>query len=356
MKFARFILRKIRQFRNWYRYIWISEDHNNVYNCPHLNFFKRLKYALLGFSKTDYFFYDLEHNDYHNYISHRERLRLEDINGRFGYILGEKVLFDRIFGKIVNIPRTVCYVKCRELLSLDNNTTQEWSGVIDMLKSGIHLIAKPTRSLGGGHGVHVFFYDGQVFILDGEVIDEKKLHDFILTLNEYLISQFVLQNDFESTIYSPTTNTMRVITVIENNRAKVVFAGHRFGTHESIPVDNACSGGIFANISLMNGTMTFCHCYNHPNEIYERHPDTNTSIKGVLVPDFVELMSNLVNAHNCFPYFKFFAWDVISGKDGKYYICEINKGSDLRMWQMNEPLRNAPLGKWMRKEGLLDKW
>lgn len=356
MKLLRNILKRIRQIRTWYKFIWKAEDHDNVYKTPHLNFYTRFKYALLGFSKVDYYFYDLKHNDYHNYISHRERLRLEDINGRFGPILGEKVLFERIFGQFVDVPQTICYVKNGELLSLDKNTIQSWGGVIEILKSGKILIAKPTRSLGGGSGVHVFSYNEDSFILDAKVISENELRNYILQLNEYLISEFIRQNDFENHIYQLTTNTIRIITVIDNNRAKAVFAAHRFGTHESIPVDNACSGGIFANINLKDGTMTACHCYNHPTDEYEEHPDSKERIKDVIIPGFTDLIKKLENAHNCFPYFRFFAWDVISGEDGKYYICEINRGSDLRPWQMNEPLRHTPLGEWMRKEGLLDKW
>lgn len=128
MKLLRKILKRIRQFRTWYRFIWKGEDHDNVYKTPHLNFYTRLKYALLGFSKVDYYFYDLKNNDYHNYISHWERLRLEDINGRFGPILGEKVLFERIFGQFVDVPQTICYVKNGELLSLDKNTIQSQGG------------------------------------------------------------------------------------------------------------------------------------------------------------------------------------------------------------------------------------
>ena len=356
MRILRLIMKRIRLLRSWYRYIWKSEDHDNVYKTPYLNIFTRVKYALLGFSKVDYFFYDLKHNDYHNYISHRERLRLESVNDRFGYILGEKVLFERIFGQFINVPKVICFVKKGEMLSLEKNIVQEWNVIVDMLKSGIHLIAKPTRSLGGGHGVNVFFFNGEAFELNGKVIDEEKLHSFILTLNEYLITEFILQNDFENSIYPYTTNTIRVITVMENNRAKTVFASHRFGTHESIPVDNACNGGIFANIDLSTGEMGSCHCYNYPLEEYAVHPDTESKIKGVVIPNFGRLKTELENAHNCFPYFKFFAWDVISGIDGKYYICEINKGSDLRPWQMNKALRKAPLGQWMRKENLLDKW
>lgn len=356
MKFLRKILVKIRQFRGWYRFIWKSEDHDNIYATPHLNPLTRLKYAMLGFSKTDYYFYDLKHNDYHNYISHRERLRLEDVNGRFGYILGEKVLFERIFGHIVNVPRTICFVKNGELYSCGKNTIQQWGGVVDILVSGTSLIAKPSRSLGGGHGVHVFCFDGQSFILDGKHLKEGALRAFVLTLEEYLISEFVKQNDFENSIYASTTNTLRVITIFEGSGAKVVFAGHRFGTHESIPVDNACNGGIFANIDLDTGVMTSCHCYNHPYDEYEVHPDSKARIKGVAVPGFLELAKSLQDAHNSFPYFKFFAWDVISGNDGKYYVCEINRGSGLCLWQMNDPMRNRAFGKWMRREGLLDNW
>lgn len=188
-------------------------------------------------------------------------------------------------------------------------------GVIHMLKSGYFLIAKPTRSLGGGHGVHVFSFDGDTFILDGNSVPEEELHNVILSLEEYLISEFVLQNDFENSIYNQTTNTMRIITVIENNRAKTVFAAHRFGTHESIPVDNACNGGIFANINLENGIMSACHCYNHPCEEYSIHPDSKAKIKDVAVPGFLDLRKTLESAHNCFPFFRFFAWDVISGND-----------------------------------------
>lgn len=48
MKFLHLIIEKIRLLRSWYRYIWNSEDHDNVYKTPYLNVFTRIKNALLG--------------------------------------------------------------------------------------------------------------------------------------------------------------------------------------------------------------------------------------------------------------------------------------------------------------------
>lgn len=88
---------------------------------------EKIKYNRLGYTNEDYHCFDLKHRDYRNYISYRERWRLEDINGRFAFILGEK------------------------------------------------LIAKPTRSVGGGTGVHLLMQKGDALFVDDREVSPDQL-------------------------------------------------------------------------------------------------------------------------------------------------------------------------------------
>ena len=73
----------------------------------------------MGFTDDEYYKFRLDINNHRDYISYRERLRLEDINGRFAFFLGEKVMFERFFGQFLNIPHTVCWIKDKKFFDLD---------------------------------------------------------------------------------------------------------------------------------------------------------------------------------------------------------------------------------------------
>ena len=73
-----------------------------------------------------------------------------------------------------------------------------------------------------------------------------------------------------------------------------------------------------------------------------------------MIPGWENLKEKLLRVHSLFPYYVFFAWDMVVDQNGEPRILEINRGSDLGI-QMIRPLRNEKLGEFMKEYGLLDK-
>jgi hypothetical protein len=313
---------------------------------------EKIKYNSLGFTNEDYHNFNLKHNDYHDYISFRERWRLEDINGRFAYILGEKLLFERIFGHYINVPHVNCWIKNGNCIDMESGQETDILTTIGEKKT---LIAKPTRSRGGGSGIHKISTDGQQYTIDEGNVDTQQLRATVSTWEEYIIVDYIIQANYSNKIYSETTNSMRVITGRwKNGEYEVLLSFHRFGTDLSKPVDNISSGGLVAIVDIETGKLGKAKCKIEPTKLYEIHPDSGGKIEGVEVPKWKEIKEKLLHVHRCFPYYTFLAWDVVITDQGEPCILEINRGSDLTI-QMIKPLRNEKLGDFMREYGLLDK-
>lgn len=172
----------------------------------------KLKYMLLGFSKQDIAYYGFPKNDYRNYISTAERLKLEDLNGRFAYILGEKVMLERIWGDYINVPKTYCLIERKHFLDLSDESLE--FDIVELLKKHHKLLAKPTRSCGGGHGVTSLSFIDESFLIGSKRYDEI---EFIKALREYegyLISDWITQHKYSSNVFPDSTNTIRVVTIM----------------------------------------------------------------------------------------------------------------------------------------------
>lgn len=172
--------------------------------------------------------------------------------------------------------------------------------------------------------------------------------------DERIICDFVEQHEYSEKIFSGSTNTIRVITVMnhETDKAYVVYATHRFGTEKSKPVDNISSGGLCCLIDVDSGMLGKLSSVALLGESFNYHPDSKATVVGTKVPNWEKIKETVIHVHNCFPYYEFLAWDIVLDKNGDVFALEINRGSDLNS-QIICPLRNEPIGKWMREKNLL---
>ena len=340
---------KYRTFKKWYKNIYKHQAKIDIGNEYKLPWKEKLHYNLLGFTDQEYYNFNLKHNDYHNYISYYERMGLDDANGRFAYIIGEKLIFERFFGQIVNVPHIFAWN--RNGVYIDPNTS-EIVDIIALLKNEKRLIVKPTRSNGGGYGVHAISYTDNSFLLDNNIISSEALIDYLLKLRNCIVVQFIQQAEYSSKIYSNSTNSIRIATGrMKNGEIEVLLSFHRFGSSTSGIVDNISSGGVFSLIDE-NGCLSGGRSYVDINKVLDRHPDTGAIITETIIPGWKKLCTRLIEAHKKVPYYSFLAWDVVLDQNNNPYILEINRGSDLGI-QCIKPLRNEKLGFFMRENGML---
>ncbi len=354
-----FLLKAYRAYRNALyelkreiKTIWLHKYKVDLGIRPKWTVFEKIKYNLLGFTNEDYFNYDLKHHDYHEFISYRERWRLEYINGRFADILGEKLLFERIFGQFINVPHICCWVNKGTFIDMDTGNPIDF---LSLVQDRISLIAKPTRSVGGGVGIHKINFDDGDYFIDGKSMSKEEFVRTASKWEEYIFVDLIHQAEYAKHIFPETTNTIRVVTAKrKSGEFEAILAFHRFGNERSKPVDNLSSGGFFALVDIPSGQLSQAKALTDPSKTFLEHPDTGSIIYNSFVPHWDEIKQKLISVHRCFPYYRFLAWDVVVAEDGEPWILEINRGCDLEI-QMIKPLRNEIMGEFMREYGLLDK-
>ncbi len=343
---------KARQCRNWLKKIVFLKEKSGV--AVKVPLFTKIKYNWLGFTDLQYVIFDLKHNDHRQYISMRERYRLEYVNGPYASMLGQKLLFERTFREYIHVPPIFCWVKDGRLIDLENSGQEV--DICSLLKTEKALIAKPNHSLGGGKGIFKISYEDGKYSVDGETVSEEELPDALRKYENFLFVKVIENHDYAKSIFPGAANTMRVVTVMnrDHSDAEVLFAFHRFGTVRSQPADNMSRGGLFAYIDLDTGTCSKAKQLHSIDQEFSTHPDTGAAIEGLTIPYWNHILESLKKAHRAFPFYEFFAWDVVIGTDGEPYILEINRGSDLSI-QTIHPMRNDKLGQYMREHGLLDR-
>lgn len=345
------LLNKCRMLKRWYLGIWHYKRKFTAEIEKKVPMSKKIKYALLGFSEDEYICYHLDVNDYREYISRWERLKLEDVNGRYASLLGMKVLFEGLVGRVIDVPHIYFWVRNGRIYNLHGSFSEKT--FLDTLRQQKQLIAKPTVDSGSGRGVLLFEWETNCFKVNGEVLDEEDLLQLVRTLDEYIFTQRVLPGGLSKSIFPKTANTMRIVTAMIDGKATTLVALHRFGTEKSFPVDGGAYGGIMSSIDIKTGTLGKALAYS--GEQYSCHPDTGARIEGVSIPEWTQILSKLENAHNCLPYYEFFAWDAVVADDGKLYAIEINRGTDCEFLQLEHGQRDGLLGKYMRSKEYLSR-
>ncbi len=346
------LINDIFLFKRWLRKIVFIKEKSGV--SVKIPLVAKIKYNLLGFTDFQYIIFDLKHNDHTDYISMWERYRLESIDGEYASLLGQKLLFARTFGDYINIPNIFCWISKGRFIDIQDGEKE--CDICSIIQQEKALIAKPNHSVGGGKGVFRIDYKNGCFMIDSKKFTSDSLVRYLSSCEDYLIVKYIESHEYSKNVYPGTANTIRIVTVMNESHddVDVLFAFHRFGTEESAPVDNMSKGGLFAYIDETSGTCGMAKQLYKVKETFSYHPDTGAKIDGLVVPGWKELIEYLKASHLKFPFYEFFAWDVVISADGTPYIIEINRGSDLSI-QVLCPMRKKKLGQYMSKKGLLDK-
>ncbi len=345
------IMDQFRQLRRWYREIWCADNVTG----QKLDFFTKLKYCRLGFTESNYFLYHLDRNDYRKFISHAERLRLEGINGRYAPFLAMKVLFEREFGGIINVPRIYAWINQGKIYDIQGESAGSEAFILDILREQGALIAKPTQNSGFGVGVVLLTCNEGSFRFANEACTDAELLKKIQALpDEYILVQRIRTGGIAREIFPWSANPIRIITVFEEGKVRPLTALMRFGTKKTMPVEDTKADNLVSIVDIETGELRPAKTWSGTS--FSIHPDTGVQIEGNRVSQWHQILEQLQFAHSRFPFYHFFAWDVVLGEDGEIYILEINRGSDIQMLQLDVPQRDQLLGQYMRSQGLLDPW
>src|SRR5690554_3605728 len=118
-----------------------------------------------------------------------------------------------------------------------------------MIKENNKILLKPNYGFGGKGIFKVTYYSEKEAIINDNKLEYKKIYDIVSSYNDYIIMQFIDQHEYSYEMYPHTTNTIRIITIMnQDGHAEIPNVVHRIGVKNSIPVDNAAKGGLFSQV------------------------------------------------------------------------------------------------------------
>lgn len=310
----------------------------------------RLKMYLKGFTSDQYIRYNFKENDMKEYISDFERWKTRDINGRFNFILDDKLIFHKLVSPYANVPDNFGWIQNGHIYTPSGDTLTKDS-LVSLINENQKMVLKPVIDGGAGKSVKLIEYKNELYFINSKSVDLKGLIDEIYKSNDFLLSKFVEQNDYSNNIFPYSVNTIRVVSVHEGDGVDIIEAAHRFGTNDTAPVDNASVGALVASVNMVNGVLGEAKEYL-TTQTYTYHPDTNEKIKDVKIPNWDLVKEDIIRVHSMLPYLKFVAWDIVITKDS-YSIIEGNASTGTTLFQLWEGKRNSKLGSFYKRVGAI---
>ncbi|MGD2130776.1 MAG: sugar-transfer associated ATP-grasp domain-containing protein [Lysobacterales bacterium] len=310
---------------------------------------KRMKAWRSGFSSRSWLMYDLDHRDPEQYLPDLLwAMRFFKVNGFFNPIIGNKLVLSRMLSAHgVPHPAVVSVVVHGRLLVEDESPEGDNShALMRSLERYPRQVFRPTWS-GSGQGVFFLEAAENGLRLNGHAVTLAETCDLIGRLDRYLATERVEQAGYARSIYSGSTNTIRLMSLWDKDSGSAFAAAisHRFGSDRSAPLDNwhQGRGGVCAGVDVKTGVLGPALRLSADHRlIWEpSHPDTGEPIEGVKVPGFAGLLDGVLSAAGQFPFCPCVGWDVVVTEDG-FRIIEANPIPGLTVSQALIPLLKDP--------------
>lgn len=325
-----------------------------------------------GFLARSDFLYDLD-DGWEAYLTDYERfVRTHRINGHWNAALDNKLVFHwmmagsfpetrpTVFGMLRNgryLPisdvtpdgtetkNVVANVSGPSVSALDGGTvsaTNAAEHVKTLIDHRKRIVLKWTKG-GGGHNVYLCSRaeDGG-YVVNGDGKSESEFASLVADLDEYVVCDHVSQSDFASNLYERTTNTIRAVTMTDEEGTPFVgIAIYRIGTDRSYPMDNFTQGGLSAEIDVETGELGEAVQLSDTDDPvrYENHPESRTPIAGERIPAWGAIRERLLTITAANPTIQYAGWDIVPTDDeGTFKLLEANSYPGMRSLQIHRPL------------------
>ena len=152
----------------------------------------------------------------------------------------------------------------------------------------------------------------------GNFENAKALRDYAKAAGVELIEEFVVQHPEMDRMAKGAVNTVRIMTVLQDGKAEILFAAIRIGNSDR-PVDNINAGGMFAPVDMETGRIT-CNAIDKNEKVYEKHPKTGCTVIGFQIPYWDEAKKMCLEAAKVVPQIGYAGWDVAVTENGPLLI------------------------------------
>lgn len=182
-------------------------------------------------------------------------------------------------------------------------------------------------------------------------IKKGKLQNILLyrKLKKYktgIIEEIIKQHKDMAKLNPSTINTIRVQTIVKNNKVNFLNATVRMGASSKSEIDNFSSGGIMANVDLKTGKIKGYASSKFGGTIKE-HPETHIKFKDFQIPCWDKVLKTVEETAKVVKTMPYIGWDVVINEDSSIQLIEGNHDADATFHQYcpaiieNKGIRNT---------------
>lgn len=303
------------------------------------------KYMKLGFVDWTVDYYDLPNNVYSNYFPEiNGQDNIAKLNRLYRIVLADKKLFCQLFSGMFSIPKIFFEYHNGNIRDTKTGALIDLDSFLDELSNSYILKPKDGEA---GADIHLLSKEKNLFYLDWKIIEKTDLMRKITEIRgDIIFTEFITQHDSLRKIYPFSVNTTRILTYCDEGQVKVAGAVQRIGTMQTGIVDNATRGGVFADIDIKTGVMSYARRFSD-NIKYSHHPDTKEQIEGCVIHRWKELLDLTLTEHQKIKFLDVIGWDLCVSKDDKIIVIEANSNPGIKIMQGREGLKNSEFGKFV---------
>jgi len=272
--------------------------------------------------------YGLTEENYKGIFSDRDYFYLYPINNRYSRWIDDKLTMKYVFAPFDRfMPRYYFHImKDRDIMKLMDCPKELKPDVesIILLLENKGLLAAKMASGTYGIGFYKLEYKDGSYLANKKSYTRDEFGKFLLSLDNYIITEFVEMHPDLKKINPESVNTIRVTVINEHGNDTIIpFAFMRIGTKRSGVVDNVAKGGMVCKIDVKTGRFYDGQVLkNHVYENVEYHPDTHERLEGV-VPNWELVKKTILQMSEYCPQLKWLGYDIAITADG-FSIIEIN--------------------------------
>lgn len=301
-----------------------------------------------GFCRFSFQLYGLDGKASDGYLSDVQALRTLRIDSLFREMIDNKAVFHALMlYHGFPVPELLGIIRRGRFFAFGSGVSMPAADIPDrFLPAGGRLVVKPVRGHHGAGFLRLSREESGVAV-NGTLTEPGQLETMLAGLILQVVTGFVAQGRYGAGLFSDTTNTLRIVTLIDPDTFEpfIARAVQRIGNFRSFPVDNFAGGrgGLSALVDLSTGRLGPAAMVGERYQVtwHNRHPETGGDIAGVEIPNWPDIRRSVLDCARRFAFVPCIAWDIAVTEPG-FTIIEGNSSTGVIFLQVHGPLLADP--------------
>ncbi|GAA5151711.1 hypothetical protein GCM10025768_18450 [Microbacterium pseudoresistens] len=149
-----------------------------------------------------------------------------------------------------------------------------------------------------------------------DVDDWARFHRDLLTRDEVLIEQLIVQHQDLAAVCPGTVNTTRVTAFFDGETTHILAVAQKFGRGEVS--DQMSFGGFYTMLDETGHARSAG--YDSHGHVHVDHPDSGVRIADFQLPLYEEVVAFIDTVARVVPQIQYVGWDVVVGPDGPVLV------------------------------------